>query len=150
MRLQSFVTALRAIYWSLMAVALAFFIWVSVPSSLILRPVTWEYDPSSQRVNVNRIIHWPYTIDVRFIHVFYHTGERNGDLCAFMDGVRPYRSDIVSEIIPVPPDVRECLERKDVVGRLSWSVLVLGFIPMRPTVMVIPPEAELPLVTRLE
>jgi hypothetical protein len=139
MNKSSIINSLRAIYWGMMAVAILFFIWISVPSSLILRHVEFVYLPEEGVVKSDRIVNWPKPIHARFVHSFYYNGkEKNGELCTFVSGIRPYDPDIASERIPIPKHLQDCLKRPDVVGRLSWSVLALGFIPMRPNTMMYP------------
>jgi hypothetical protein len=86
-------------------------------------------------------VNWPVAVRVRWAHQVF---TNSGNSCAY-DGIRRYNTSITSEHVVANPILQRCLDMPDNVAYLSWSVLVFGFIPMRPVYMIVPAGGKVPL-----
>jgi hypothetical protein len=134
---------LRALFWGMAATVLLLFAWLMVPSSLILRPVSMTYNPETGKATFQRIVNWYAPVTARWAHTIYSLDGR--EQCND-DGIRRYSPRVAQEVIGVSGRLEECLDKGSahVVAVLTWSVLVYGIIPMRPTTLIIPADARLP------
>jgi len=125
---------------TLAVIAALMFAWVILPSSLFLRPVSWQYDLTAEKVTFQRIVNWPGPIDVRWAHTIYVDGK----ICSSTSGQRRFASTTTVDTIGLPSGFDACLHQVPAVAYLSWSVLAFGVIPLRPVTLLVPPDGVLP------
>lgn len=127
-------------------------LWIITPSSLMFRPVSWEYSPATGTAKFTRVLNVsPECSDphatgpmncgmfVRWAHIVYIP---DGPSCT-SSGVKVYDGRVQSEEIEAT-DLRRCLDNPENVAVLSWSPLLFGMIPMRPFTMTVPAGADIP------
>lgn len=121
---------LRALFGSLVAILLLVFLWLAVPSSLFLSPVSWSYNPDTQLVTLARVVRWPGgEVQAAWSTELW---TRSGRECT-ASGLNTYHNDRVQVVYDTPVSLTPCLSQGDhnVAGVVSWSVRVLGVLPLR-------------------
>ena len=135
---------LWVVFMTLTTVSVLLFTWSQVPTGLFLRPLNWTRDPSDGLIHFQRHLKWPGPVFVSWNHTFYADG-----VTCVSSGFRASDPNVLEELFQVPPNLKPCIDAPGGASAvLTWSIMFLGTIPMRPVTLAvdIPPHVlpELP------
>ena len=126
-----------------LALALSLFamlMWISFPSTLLIRPASWKYDPSIELVIFTREVYASSPLLVFWEHRVY--SPELDDTCT-ASGMRRLDPAQSVEYVEVDPKLMRCLRDPMALAMLSWAPY-WGPVQMKPVVLSVPTGAVLP------
>ena len=133
---------LRTVFWTLVSVAgvllLLTMLWMNVGSGLLFKPLDWKYDGETGKVTVRKVVNWPDPLRIRWTTEVW---AENSLECSYT-GTMIVRSTRPISTYDLPDDLRPCIDDKETVTVIAYTVLLFGTIPLRPVYLSVPPDAQ--------
>lgn len=140
---------LRSVFWTLATVVMmllsAIVIYAAIPTGVFFRPVGWSYNAATGEATLRRVVlarrfHDPLWVDWSIeIH--------GGGIECHASGVAPFQSSdpltgepVTAVTYPINQRLRACADNPDMVAILRFRARLFDLFPLRPEILVEPPD----------